>query len=56
MELAQAACHRCGHTWIPRISDPLKCPRCKNLLKNWKEAGEPVKTTPAATPGSQGAL
>ena len=23
-------CSRCGHTWIPRISAPKRCPRCKS--------------------------
>lgn len=55
MEIPQITCNRCGHTWIPRIPDPLKCPRCKNLLKNWKETGaQPSTAAPAATPGLTG--
>lgn len=24
----------CGNTWIPRVSNPVACPKCKQYLKN----------------------
>jgi ribosomal protein S27AE len=32
--LARVECARCGHTWLPRVQVPLKCPRC--LTINWR--------------------
>lgn len=23
-------CKRCEHEWLPRLSNPLQCPRCKS--------------------------
>ncbi len=32
VELSQAiACKRCGHRWIPRITEVRVCPRCKSV-------------------------
>ena len=28
-------CRFCGKEWIPRVSDPVQCPRCKR--EDWKE-------------------
>jgi predicted Zn-ribbon and HTH transcriptional regulator len=28
-------CSRCEHEWMPRIPDPLKCPRCQS--PHWDE-------------------
>jgi len=25
-------CGKCGMEWTPRVSNPKKCPRCKNYL------------------------
>lgn len=27
-------CRHCGHAWLPRVSDPRRCPRCN--LSDWK--------------------
>lgn len=32
--IEQKECKRCGHKWMPRIEDPIQCPRCMN--RNWK--------------------
>ena len=26
-------CPDCKHKWIPRVKNPLKCPRCQRFLK-----------------------
>ena len=26
-------CVKCGHTWVPRVENPLVCPCCKRY--NW---------------------
>lgn len=28
-------CLRCSHTWIPRITNPKKCPKCGSY--EWRE-------------------
>ncbi len=34
----QRLCKRCGHTWIPRKTSPLVCPRCKD--PRWQTEAE----------------
>ena len=29
------ACPRCGHRWVPRISDPVQCPKCRVPIVRW---------------------
>lgn len=31
--LETRSCH-CGHTWIPRVENPMRCPRCQSLIKS----------------------
>ena len=31
MFLQKAKCKECGGEWIPRVSAPVKCPRCQSL-------------------------
>jgi len=28
-------CNQCGHEWIPRVENPVECPKCKRNY--WKE-------------------
>lgn len=27
----QYRCERCGHKWLPRTADPVRCPRCTSI-------------------------
>jgi len=27
-------CCKCGHEWIPRVPDPVQCPRCRSVFWN----------------------
>jgi len=29
--LLKMRCEKCGHEWIPRVENPLKCPRCGHI-------------------------
>ena len=33
--LPECACKRCGHRWVPRIRDPVQCPKCKSA--RWQD-------------------
>jgi hypothetical protein len=35
LRLPTCFCRRCQHRWIPRIRDPVQCPRCKSA--RWRE-------------------
>ncbi len=37
--LTTRTCKRCGHTWIPRVTSPTVCPRCKSYI--WDTAKQP---------------
>ena len=43
-----ARCLRCGNEWLPRVPDPVACPRCKSRLWNVPRAqqlpGKPAPT------------
>ena len=28
MQLVKVTCEKCGHTWIPMVENPQKCPKC----------------------------
>jgi len=30
MQLPKLKCEKCGHEWIPRVENPLKCPKCEH--------------------------
>ncbi len=36
-------CKLCGKEWMPRVEDPVQCPRCKR--EDWKEVKKekPIK-------------
>ena len=34
MRLPQLKCKRCGHLWIPRIENPIACPKCNSRCWN----------------------
>jgi len=38
-------CKRCGHEWLPRVEDPLACPKCKNLDWEGKNTFEEEEET-----------
>ena len=44
MQVQIATCEKCGHQWIMRVSNPLKCPKCGHVrgtsVRN-KKAAEP---------------
>jgi rubrerythrin len=27
-EVKAVSCDRCGNTWLPRVKNPIKCPKC----------------------------
>jgi len=31
MELLKMKCEKCSHEWIPRVENPLKCPKCGHI-------------------------
>lgn len=33
--LPACVCQRCKHRWIPRIRDPVQCPKCKSA--RWRQ-------------------
>ena len=34
-------CSRCGHRWIPRINNPVMCPKCKSYYwDDWDDEDE----------------
>lgn len=35
----KATCRQCGYKWVPRVDDPIECPKCKS--RKWK--GENAK-------------
>jgi len=47
MKLPKLKCLRCGHEWIPRIEDVVRCPNCGNV--RWNEKPKETKEFP---PGS----
>jgi len=34
-------CKRCGHKWIPRISNTVLCPKCRSA--RWNEEKKMIK-------------
>ena len=32
VKLATVKCEHCGHTWLPRVAAPAKCPKCFRAL------------------------
>ena len=36
-ELPRLKCNQCGHTWIPRVLKPKKCPRQSCQSEYWNE-------------------
>lgn len=40
-KMKELTCKRCGHTWIPRIDNPIRCSKCKN--KRWDEVVDDIK-------------
>lgn len=28
-------CPKCGHVWVPRIPDPVTCPKCRVPVARW---------------------
>lgn len=31
VELPRVKCPRCGYSWVPRVPNPRRCPRCQAL-------------------------
>ncbi len=40
-EVKGIVCATCGHKWIPRVENPLKCPRCQSF--NYRGKDKEVK-------------
>jgi Zn finger protein HypA/HybF involved in hydrogenase expression len=38
-------CERCGHTWVPKISDVKICPKCKSARWNQPPEKKPKQST-----------
>lgn len=36
VKVTKVKCLRCGYEWIPRISDPRQCPKCRSM--RWDKA------------------
>ena len=34
MKVYKCICKRCSHVWIPQVSKPLHCPKCKSPYWN----------------------
>jgi len=32
VELPRLKCPYCGYEWVPRVPQPRKCPRCRNVI------------------------
>ncbi len=30
VNIVKLVCSKCGHKWVPRITDPRICPKCKS--------------------------
>ncbi len=41
--MIKLTCPECKHKWIPRVENPLKCPKCLSLLKKDKKPSEPKR-------------
>jgi hypothetical protein len=54
VEIQKLVCERCGSTWINRVENPIKCPRCQHVFgtKINKKAmeGQPAKVEPSIAP------
>lgn len=37
MEIPKMSCPYCSASWIPRVSDPVRCPRCWRTLEPRKK-------------------
>ena len=40
IKLSVVVCQKCDHKWIPRVSDPKKCPNCQSKDWNKQKKGE----------------
>ena len=40
-ELKKLKCLRCGHEWVPNITNPITCPKCKSPY--WNKPRKEVK-------------
>ncbi|MHA1867436.1 MAG: hypothetical protein ACTSXD_05165 [Candidatus Heimdallarchaeaceae archaeon] len=34
MVVIKLKCNKCGYEWIPRVKNPIECPKCKSLYWN----------------------
>jgi len=34
LKLPKLKCKRCGHTWTPRVDNPVVCPKCNSARWN----------------------
>ena len=37
-KLLETKCPGCGATWLPRVKEPIRCPRCSRVLVKGKHA------------------
>jgi len=55
MQVQIATCEKCGHQWIMRVLNPLKCSRCGHIrgasVKDKKAEGATIQ---GGTPKAQG--
>ncbi len=45
VNITTLTCERCGHKWVPRISDPRVCPSCKHYKWDIPKEEEKQPTT-----------
>ncbi len=51
IKITKLLCKRCGHQWVPRREDIVKCPKCqspywsRDYEKEERENGKNTKTT-----------
>ena len=39
-KIPRLTCQNCGHTWIPRVESPRKCPECQSRDWDVEDGGE----------------
>ena len=44
MQVEIATCEKCGHEWIMRVTNPIKCPKCGHIRgSNVRKKAEAAK-------------
>jgi predicted Zn-ribbon and HTH transcriptional regulator len=55
MVLPREHCRKCGYQWVPRVENPVQCPRCQSpRFREPKGPRKPWKPATAAKRGGSG--